>query len=374
MADKRRPTATSALPLTLVYEPQHKELVKQHWNVTFARQIKMSVAAKRIMARVLDQIRDDDFQLREYYQLALGDITDSVGISRENAYREVEVALRELVATSWEFKDVENEKWQIRHLLDTTKEQPVGYQNGVITVLLNPQLAPYFIQIAHYTTYRLDSYLKLRSWYSMRLYEILAAFRDTGVWEVGLDEYRQLLDCWHQTDKRGRVLKDKDGQPRLKYPSVNDLISYTTTEPLAELADTELAFRVLPRYETARTGRGRRKIEGLRFELLHPQATTIPAAWLKNPVTGPIIEKLRGWRVSDKNIALYATTLQRAGIAKLIREWELKENSARRIDSRDKYCNAAFVRAAKAILEEQKAEALQVKQDLQLGLFSGDKE
>jgi plasmid replication initiation protein len=232
MADKRRPTATSALPLTLVYEPQHKELVKQHWNVTFARQIKMSVAAKRIMARVLDQIRDDDFQLREYYQLALGDITDSVGISRENAYREVEVALRELVATSWEFKDVENEKWQIRHLLDTTKEQPVGYQNGVITVLLNPQLAPYFIQIAHYTTYRLDSYLKLRSWYSMRLYEILAAFRDTGVWEVGLDEYRQLLDCWHQTDKRGRVLKDKDGQPRLKYPSVNDLISYTTTEPL----------------------------------------------------------------------------------------------------------------------------------------------
>ena len=374
MADKRRPTATSALPLTLVYEPQHKELVKQHWNVTFARQIKMSVAAKRIMARVLDQIRDDDFQLREYYQLALGDITDSVGISRENAYREVEVALRELVATSWEFKDVENEKWQIRHLLDTTKEQPVGYQNGVITVLLNPQLAPYFIQIAHYTTYRLDSYLKLRSWYSMRLYEILAAFRDTGVWEVGLDEYRQLLDCWHQTDKRGRVLKDKDGQPRLKYPSVNDLISYTTTEPLAELADTELAFRVLPRYETARTGRGRRNIEGLRFELLHPQATTIPTAWLKNPVAGPIIEKLRGWRVSDKNIALYATTLQRAGISKLIHEWELKENSARRIDSREKYCNAAFVRAAKAILEEQKAEALQVKQDLQLGLFSGDKE
>lgn len=108
--------------------------------------------------------------------------------------------------------------------------------------------------------------------------------------------------------------------------------------------------------------------------MLHPQATTIPVAWLKNPVTGPIIEKLRGWRVSDKNIALYATTLQRAGIAKLIREWELKENSARRIDSRDKYCNAAFVRAAKAILEEQKAEALQVRQDLQLGLFSGDKD
>jgi hypothetical protein len=370
MSDKRRLETSSVLPLTLVYEPEHRNLVKQHWNVTFARQAKISVVAKRIMARVLDQIRDDDFKLREYYQLPVAEISDSAGVSRENIYREVEAALRELATTSWEFKDVEEEKWHIRHLLDTTKEQTVGYQNGIITVLLNPQLTPYFIQIAHYTTYRVDSYMKLRSWYSMRFYEILAAFRDTGFWEVGLDEYRQLLDCSYQTDKRGRILKNKQGEPRLKYPNVNDLISYTTTEPLSELAETELAFRVQLRHETGRTGRGRPKIVGLRFELLEPLPLVIPPAWHTHPVTGPIIEKLRGWKVSDKNIAKYATVLQRQGIAKLIREWELKEVSSRRIDSREKYCNTAFVRAAKAIMDEQKAEALQVKQELQLGLFN----
>ena len=61
MSDKRRPDTSTTLLLSLAYAPQHRDLVKQHWNVTFARQVKVSVVAKRIMARVLDQIRDDDF-------------------------------------------------------------------------------------------------------------------------------------------------------------------------------------------------------------------------------------------------------------------------------------------------------------------------
>lgn len=372
MSDKRRLDTSPTLPLSLAYEPQHRNLVKQHWNVTFARQTKVSVVAKRIMARVLDQIRDDDFKMRDYYQLSVAEISDSAGINRENAYREVENALRELANTSWEFKDLTEEKWHIRHLLDTTKEQTVGYENGVITVLLNPQLTPYFIQIAHYTTYRVDSYMKLRSWYSMRFYEILAAFRDTGFWEVGLDEYRQLLDCWYHTDKRGRVLKNKNDEPRLKYPNVNDLIRFTTTEPLSELAETELAFRMKPCYEAERASRGRPKITGLRFELVTPVPTTIPPSWFKHPETAAIIEKLRQWKVSDRNIATYATVLQRPGISKLVREWEVKEISNRKIDSREKYCNSAFTKAAKLILDEQKNEVLQINKELQLGLFNPD--
>jgi plasmid replication initiation protein len=359
----------NVFPIELVYEPEHKEVVKQHWNVTFARQSKLSVMAKRILARVLDQIRDDDFQLRDYYQLTIAGIADAAGISRDSAYREVERALGELATAAWEFKNVDNEQWHLRHLLDTTKEQRVGYQGGTITVLLNPQLAPYFIQIAHYSTYRLDNYFKLRSWYSMRLYEILSAFRDTGFWEVSIQNYRQLLACSFLTDKRGRPLKNKEGQPRLKYANVNDLIKNTTIEPQLELADTEMAFQVKPQYETGRVGSGRRKIVGLRFELLQPRFTTIPVTWLTHDITGPLIEKLRRWKVADHNIALYAQTLNRSRIQELIRDWEKKDSSNRRIDSREKYCNAAFVRAAKQLIEQQKTEALQVRDDLKLGLF-----
>lgn len=352
------------LPLPSGHNPQHKDLVKQHWNVTFARQTRISVVAKRIMARVFDQIRDDDFQLRDHYQLTLGDITDCAGISRDNAYREVEAALSELAAAAWVFKNVDSDEWEIRNLLDTTKPQPVGYKNGNITVLLNPQLSRYFIQIAHYTTYGLDDYMKLRSWYSMRLYEILSAFRDTGFWEVSIEEYRQLLDCGYKTDKRKRMLKNKEGQPLLKYPNVNDLISNTTTEPLSELADTKLAFQVKPRLEAQRVGRGRRKIVGLHFELLNPVRKEIPAHWFNYDSTKALIEKLRSWKVSDKNIALYAEVLKEGGIKKLTREWDAKERSDRRIDSKEKYCNAAFVRVAKKQMEETRRDALQAKQNI----------
>ena len=61
MEDKR--STQLVLPLGLTYEPKHKDIIKQHWNVTFARQGRMSVAAKRIMARVIDQIRDDGFPM-----------------------------------------------------------------------------------------------------------------------------------------------------------------------------------------------------------------------------------------------------------------------------------------------------------------------
>ena len=96
-----------------------------------------------------------------------------------------------------------------------------------------------------------------------------------------------------------------------------------TTGPLLELARTELAFKVTPRHETGRVGRGRRKIVGLRFDLLQPRPTNIPVTWLTNKVTGPLIKKLRHWKVADRNIALYALTLQRDRIQKFIREWEL---------------------------------------------------
>jgi len=372
LADNEHLT-TPSLPAGLLYEPDHQQLVKQHWNVTFSRQKRMSVTAKRIMARVLDQIKDDDYVLRPYYQLRIADIITGVGISRETAYKDVEGAILELLSVIWTFKSPDGKEWRARHLLNTSQEETAGYRNGVISIPLNPALADYFINVAHYTTYQLAHYMRLKSWYSMRFFELLSAFKDTGVWEVSIEEYRLLLDCGPVLDRRKQPKKDKAGNVVVKYPLVKDLIQHTTREALEELADTDVAFTMTPVYEEARLTRGRPKIVRLRFELLLQQRTVIPPAWLADPLTGPIIGRLRGWRVSDKNIARYATTLQRAGIKRLLREWELKEISNDRINSRERYCNAAFVKAAKLLLEQQQAEALQVRQGLQLGLFAADK-
>ena len=97
--DKR--STQLVLPLGLTYEPKHKDLVKQHWHVTFARQGRMSVTAKRIMARVIDQVRDDDFKLRPFYQFRIVDIITDAGVTKETATKEIQGALRELTASQW---------------------------------------------------------------------------------------------------------------------------------------------------------------------------------------------------------------------------------------------------------------------------------
>jgi plasmid replication initiation protein len=354
MDDKRSTQLT--IPLGLTYEPEHKAIVKQHWNVTFARQGRMSVAAKRIMARVIDQIRDDDFKLRPLYQFRIADIITDAGIARETAYKEVQGALRELTAATWEFESLDSSEWYIRHLLDTTKEKAVGYKDGIITVLLNPQLEPYFIQIAHYTKYQLNNYMTLRSWYSMRFFEILSAYRDTGIWSPTIEQYRQLMDCWYEKDKRGKVKKDKDGNPKMKYPDTRDLIRFTMNEPIEELASTNLAFTYEPVYETERMTRGRKKITGFRFKLQRKQDGKIPEYWLQNTVVARVIEGLRVWKVTDKNIASYLEDIGTEAVNRLIYSWQLKENSDERINDRVKYCNAVFVRMGKAAQERLKIE------------------
>ncbi|WP_223654106.1 replication initiation protein [Hymenobacter psoromatis] len=358
------------LPLGLVYEPVHKHLVKQHWNVTFSRQSKMSVAAKRIMARVLDQIRDDDYALRPFYQMRIEDVVEHTGITRRAVYNEVQGAIVELLTTVWYFESPDKKEWRGRHLLDTTKEETAGYKDSIITIPLNPALADYFINVAHYTSYELTQYMRLKSWYSMRFFEILSAFKDTGFWEVDIEDYRLLMDCGPVLDKRRQPKKDKDGQVLMKYPLVKDLILRTSTEPLAELADTDVAFTMKTISETGRTLRGRPKIVRLRFELVHKQQNRIPDSWLNNPTTKSIIERLRSWKVTDKNIARCAPTLGREGVLKILHEWDLKAtHPTDRINSKEKYCNTALTRAAKQVLDQQKAEALEVRQELQLGLF-----
>jgi hypothetical protein len=359
--DTSRENQQLTLPLDLnLAKPEHREFVKQHWKVTFARQGKMSVMAKRIMARVLDQIRDEHSQLAPSYQVRVSDLIPE-GASKEHAYTEVRGALRELMAAVWEFEDLVNLEWAARHLLDT-RDIATTYKNGVVTLSINPALTPYFIEVSRYSIYELKHYMKLKSWYSMRLFEILSAWRHTGWWEVTIDEYRQYMDCWHQFDKRNRVKTDKSGKPVLKYPLVNNLIARTTTEALAELAGTDLAFKVHPVYEEGRATPGRKKIVRLRFELKKKPTFKIPESWLKDPVTKSIVDRMFKFKVSERNIATYGPILGRDGMNKILREWDLKQISDDRINDVEKYCNAALVRQGKQLSEEaQEAVAALIK-------------
>lgn len=335
--DKRR--TQISLPFNLP-EKEFKDNVKQHWNITFSRQGKISVIGKRIMALVLAQIQENDNKLKPFYQMDVSDVMKAGEVGR-SAYQEAKKALDELARQIWSIEDVEKEIYRPKQLINTSTLESkegfeYGYNNGVITIVLNPALEPYFVEMSHYSRYELKSYMKFKSWYSMRLWEILSAFRDTGKWMPAMEEYRKLMDC------------------EKKYPLTKDLINKTTAEPLEELKGTELEFTV-EKVFAKHHGKGRPPVVGLDFKIVKSLLNDdeILSTWAKHtPDHARMIDDLHHkWKITAACLRKYLPILKMDGARKLKRSFEQKQapGSKRKIDDLEKFCNAAIKKAAEDI-------------------------
>lgn len=324
----------TALPLNL--EPRAiKEYAKQHWNITFARQKMVSIYAKRIMALVLAQLQEQDKEFPEYFEVKASDVCNYEESRTPYAY--IKTAFDELTSLKWTFEDLS--KGTGKEILEVVLLiNRFRYENGLITVVLNPYLKPYFLELAkNYTIYELKHYMTFKSWYSMRLFEILSALKDTGVWNVSIEKFRKLMDC------------------EKKYERTPDLIKKTLAEPLKELSKTKMAFDYEVIYD-ANGKAGRKSAVSLKFTILKPQISTIPQEWNNYPNTQRLIKILYSFKVSEANIVRYGPVLG-DDVGKLIGQWQKKNIGKSPIENPELYCNAAFVRAAKAKLKEQEEKA-----------------
>lgn len=338
--DKRQ--TQISLPLHLP-EREFKEQVKQHWNITFARQGRISVYGKRMMALVLGQIRDNDTVLKPYYQMNISDIVRHADLSgnSKSPYGIAKKALDELAMQLWRIEDVQTKTYRPKQLINTMTSQiedgfEYGYEDGIITIVINPHLEPYFVEMAHYTTFQVDNYMKFKSWYSMRFWEILSAYKDTGKWYVPLEDYRSLMDC------------------EKKYKDVNRLIEVTTTEPLEELKGTPLEFtfeKVFKKF----SGRGRPPVIGLNFDLITSKLTIEQTLekWKKSsPEHNEVITELNTkWKIPPATLVKYLPVIKMDGAKKLINSFKKKDHptSIRKIDDRAKFCSSAIKKASMLI-------------------------
>jgi plasmid replication initiation protein len=323
-SDKRE---VAQMTLPLIYnERDVKTYAKQHWNATFARQRKVSVYAKRMMANVLAMIKEDDSDLRPYYQMHISSVVSNTEV---DAYSKIKAAFVELSQLHWLLEDIEKKRFEVRHLLNTS-DINCRYEDGHITIVLNPILKPYFIELAHYTIYELKHYMHFSSWYSLRMFELLSAFRDTGIWWVAIEEFRLLMDC------------------EKKYPNQHDMLKKTLTEPLQELENTDLAFTYEQILDTYSQGRGRKPIIALEFHLKKVKPKNIPQEWFTfSDEHKNVLLRLRTWQVTDSNIIRYAKAIGIERANKLLYEWQLK---GKEIQDKAKYCNAVWVRVGKAAI------------------------
>lgn len=314
--------------------------VRQHWNATFSRQKKVSVLSKKIMSAVMSQIQIDANDFKSFYQFHVSDFINE-GQTGTKIYSAVKESFDELTDLKWLFEDLETEKLAFRHILNTSDAR-CGYEKGTITVVLNPLLKPLFIALSHYTTYELRWYMTFKSWYSMRLYELLSAFKDTGYWEIDIDKYRTLMDCDNKYKTKG---KNND----------SDMIKGTIGEAILELERTDMAFIVETIKDKPKGVAGRKPIVGLVFRLKKIQLKTIPNEWYKNPKALVLLEKMqKRYKLTEANIVKYSGAIGEKNVRALLAAWDLKEASAKPIENKLAYCNKVFVTMGKEAIEDKK--------------------
>jgi len=346
------------LPLDLQQEPTYKEVVKQNWQFTFSRQIMTSVYTKRVIGLIVAQMKEEG-EMRDYYQIRAADIIRETGLDHKEVYKRLKTVIYEFANVTFFFENEKEQKIIPRHLLDTTRfENPAGYNKGVLTVAFNPTLRDIIMELAHYSNYELGVYMRFSSWYSMRLWEVLYAFRDLPSVEFGIDKYREWMGC-------GAVLNDKTGEPKtdnkgkikyLKYPSHSDMIDRTTQEPLKEFVGTELEFSVEPIVDKTCT-RGRPPIIKVRFNLKFPLMSDSQKLQMwcnQNEKFRRTYERLKKYNIYDNLIIKYSAIIGLEKIINLLYSWDQKQKSSKPITNTEHYCNSVFTTIGKEMEAEKK--------------------
>lgn len=135
--------------------------------------------AKLIRLTVAQVAMDStDFQT---YSCRVSDLARFLEIDVDNIYREVEGLTDNLMKKVIKIVDKSKQpkkngeyNWKKFHWVDTC-----SYDNGIIQIKLSSELKPYLLELNQlFTLYGLDAILKLPTTNSIRLYELLASYRD----------------------------------------------------------------------------------------------------------------------------------------------------------------------------------------------------
>jgi hypothetical protein len=146
LASPRRLPYARPFVLQLAYDLADFKLVRAHWTKHFLRRFGPGEPARALMARVLQQIRVDGYVVREYYVFPLDEVT----IDSEEATRDEQAycALHQLDSVSFPFEMPTQKLYHLRNMLDSTQQRLSGYTSTSVTVLFNPQLRNYLLNVA----------------------------------------------------------------------------------------------------------------------------------------------------------------------------------------------------------------------------------
>jgi len=154
-------------------------------NYLIEASYRLSLQEQRLILLMVSKIKPDD-QNFHVYQIAIKDFNRIVGIIGEANYQRTKELTKKLLERSLQIvKD--NSTLQVSWLSSAEYFEGKGY----VELSFDPKLKPYLLQLKEFfTRYRLQHVIRLKSNYSIKLYELLKQYENIGRRKIGLDELR----------------------------------------------------------------------------------------------------------------------------------------------------------------------------------------
>ena len=144
---------------------------KNHYTVMANNIIRgkqsMTLQEARLIRLLITQIAKDDKDFKTY-KVNIQELARFLEIPDNNLYRDIRNICQSLMSRTIKIQN--GNQWKIFQWLQLAEYDG----HGTVTLMLSNQIAPYLLQLnAWFTQYQLKNILVMKSFYSIRLYELL---------------------------------------------------------------------------------------------------------------------------------------------------------------------------------------------------------
>ena len=195
------------IPLTTVDSDMIKPV--SHWvtkaNSLIEANYRLSLTQQRIVLFMASLVEPDDEDFKTY-RIYTKDLMDILDINRSHLYVQMICMIRNLMKIVVTIP-LPDGKHLDTHWINNQKYEIGG---GYSDITFDPELKPFLLRLKErFTTYRLENVMKLRSIYSIRIYELLKQYQNIGKRGITIESLRKMLGIEPDEYKTYNNLKRK---------------------------------------------------------------------------------------------------------------------------------------------------------------------
>lgn len=148
----------------------------------------LSLQEQKLILSLASMVQPTDEEFKEY-EFKIKDFMKLLEIESKTKYTEIPKITKELMKKVFEIKEGKD-------IIQLSWLSSARYKTGEGLVILkfDSSLKPYMLQLKEfYTSYKLENILSLKSKYSLRLFELLKCNEFKKIWNIDLNDLKDLL-------------------------------------------------------------------------------------------------------------------------------------------------------------------------------------